>query len=136
MDDSLKTQKSENYEVNPDEFITWHIVYSALRSFNDLDEVDQPAVDLSADISSESTSPFICHDLVVLQMKEEFNEEELEGDPINVKDCNLHPTIKPQPMKAMGAPPSSDTKLLKQQLNPPPYMTEDETLLSSKPNTF
>lgn len=101
-----------------------------------MDEVYQPTVDLSADISSESASPLTWYDLVVLQMKEEIHEEEPEGDPINLKDCNLQPIVKPQPMKAMGAPPSSDTKLLKQQLNPAPYVTKNETLLSSKPNTF
>lgn len=86
MGDSLKTHQSENHEVNPDEFITWWIVYSALRSFHDLGEIDQPAVDLSADTSSESTPPLSCYDLIVLQIKGGINEEEPEGDPINLED--------------------------------------------------
>lgn len=83
MGDSLKTHQSENHEVNPDKFITWQIVYFALQSFHDLDEIDRPTVHLSADTSSESTPPLLCHDSVVLQMKEGINEEEPEGDSIN-----------------------------------------------------
>lgn len=66
-------------------------------------------------------------------MKEGINEEESEGYPINFKDCNLQPTVKPQQTKAMAAVPSSDTKLLKQQLKPLPYVTDSEALLSSEP---
>lgn len=97
-----------------------------------MDEIDQPTVDLLAD-SSESTPPLSRHDPVVLQMKEGINEEESEGYPINFKDCNLQPTVKPQQTKAMAAVPSSDTKLLKQQLKPLPYVTDSEALLSSEP---
>lgn len=100
-----------------------------------MDEIDQPTVDLLAD-SSESTPPLSRHDPVVLQMKEGINEEESEGYPINLKDCNLQPLVKPQPMKAMAAVPSSDTKLLKQQLKPLPYVTDNEALLSSEPKHF
>lgn len=88
-----------------------------------MNEIDQPAVDLLAGTSSESTPPLSRYDLVVWQMKDRINEDEPEGDPINLEDRNLHPTVKPQPMKAMAAAPSSDTKPLKQQLNPLPYVT-------------
>lgn len=129
LGESLKSHQLDGHEVYPDEFITWQIVYSALQAFRDSEEILHPAVNSSADTSQALTAPFSRPDSVVLQVEERINGEELEGDLVNLRaidlrqECDLHPAIKPQPLKAVTASPSTDAKVLKQQSCPPPSMS-------------
>ncbi|XP_064572670.1 endogenous retrovirus group K member 10 Gag polyprotein-like [Zonotrichia leucophrys gambelii] len=147
--ESLKSHQVDSHEVNPDEFITWLIVYSALQAFRDSEEILHPAVNLSADTSHALTTPLSRPDSVGLQVEEGINGEEQEGDLVNPRaidlrqECDLYPAIKPQPLKAMTASPSTDTKVLKQQSCLPPYdmsplrhVTDNELSLSPEPKSF
>ncbi|RLW04014.1 hypothetical protein DV515_00005927 [Chloebia gouldiae] len=147
--ESLKSHQLDSHEVNPDEFITWQIVYSALQAFRDSAEILHPAVNLSADTSHALTAPLSRPDSVVLQVEEGINGEEPEGDLVNLRaidlrqECDLYPAIKPQPLNAMAASPSTDSKVLKQQSCLPPYdasplrhVTDNELSLSPEPKSF
>lgn len=125
--ESLKSHQLDSHEVNPDEFITWQIVYSALQAFCDSEEILHPAINLSADTSHALTALLSHPASVVLQVEEGINGEEPEGDLVNLtaidlrQECDLHPAIKPQPLNAMAASPSTDANVLKQQSCLPPY---------------
>ncbi|XP_059708265.1 endogenous retrovirus group K member 8 Gag polyprotein-like [Haemorhous mexicanus] len=147
--ESLKSHQLDSHEVNPNEFITWQIVYSALQAFRDSEALLHPAVNLSADTSHALTAPLSRPDSIVLQVEEGVNGEEPEGDLVNLRaidlrqECDLSPALKPQPLKATAASPSTDTKVLKQQSCLPPYdmsplrhVTDNELSLSPEPKSF
>lgn len=111
------------------------------------EEILHPAANLSADTSHALTAPLARPDSVVLPVEEGINEEEPEGDLLNLRaidlrqECDLYPAIKPQLVKAMAASPSTEAKVLKQQSCPAPYepighMTDNELLLSPEPKHF
>lgn len=147
MGQSLKSHQLASREVNHDEFIAWQIVYSALQALHNWEEILHPAANLSADTSHALTAPLARPDSVVLPVEEGINEEEPEGDLLNLRaidlrqECDLYPAIKPQLVKAMAASPSTEAKVLKQQSCPAPYepighMTDNELLLSPEPKHF
>lgn len=147
MGQSLKSHQLASCEVNHDEFIAWQIVYSALQALHNWEEILHPAANLSADTSHALTAPLARPDSVVLPVEEGINEEEPEGDLLNLRaidlrqECDLYPAIKPQLVKAMAASPSTEAKVLKQQSCPAPYepighMTDNELLLSPEPKHF